>query len=1153
MQNSNQATTRAGIGDAIRRFLAALAWVAVAGSTVGGDLLINEVLFNPPGTDSPFEYLEFRGIPNSVIAPGTYFVAVEGDAAANPGTVQNVFDLSGLRVGGNGFLVLCQKDTLYSIDAYATALINMNSGSGWGTGSGSSVNHRGNNGITELKNPSCTYFLLQTTNPPAPGVDLDQNNDGVLEGDVFASWKILDSVGILDADGLGDFAYGAINFRRNTLPGSGAGASGFVVPVGFTPRYVGRAGNTTGSLASAWVAGDGLAGAAPAWSLGPGVSTVPQEYAGMGLDHIGSANFGAPALPGVVISELSGGTWVLEGRTNGGFSVALNTIPAGPVTIRVTCPAGLEVSAEGAANFASSCDLSFTSTGPQRVNLRATEDSVLDVSPRWLWITNAVVGSADANNYPIGSLAPAAYVAVMEKDRLLLNELKVNPPGTNDAPAEFVELKGAPGLWLSNVCVMTIEGDAGAGPGLVTWKVDLSGYRLGPDGLLLIAATNSPYSPGPGTTLVGDAPMAQPGGALGNGTITFVVVATKSVVKVGDDLDRGDNGVLEGLPSDAWVVDSLGWKDGDKNDLVYSPATLQTGNAAPDAATRLPWDETPNSSAAWIWGDLQTGNLATLAYDSSFLSPGFPTGTLLSPGRANNIAPMAVGLTPISGVIGDPFNPLLQFNVGDDQTPAAAIVVTASSSNPTVVPDANLHVTAGTGGARTLSIQPIGVGYADITLFMGDGVQTGQVTVAYAASAPGRPGGIWQSGSSDASTAIPIDDQYMVVGDDENQVLRVYERQRSGLPVSQFDMTSFLGLPDSNSGLPREVDVEASTRVGNRLFWLGSLGHAAAGEPRTNRTRVFATDLIASGASSQLAYAGRYDFLKLDLINWDASNAHGKGTNYFGLEASDADGVPPKAPDGSGLAIEGLAMMPGNMNGAYVAFRAPIVPATNRTFALVVPVLNFATLVAQGGPPGSAIFGSPIELDLYNRGIRSIEANTNGYLLIAGPAGPKIGAYPQDFKLYTWNGSAQGQPQQRNADLHGLNPEGIVEVPGGTWDTNTPVQLLSDGGATVYYEDDIQAKFLPIPNFKKFRSDWVALGSSVKPVPFIVEARVQNGDCTVRWRSLKGERYQVQSNQTLNPETWQPGAEPITATGPYAEQACSAGGITGYFRVVLLP
>ena len=66
----------------------ALAMFAMAAHA---QIYINEVLFNPPGTDSGYEYIELRGAPNSVIPAGTWFVAVNGHSLNDPGTLQNMF------------------------------------------------------------------------------------------------------------------------------------------------------------------------------------------------------------------------------------------------------------------------------------------------------------------------------------------------------------------------------------------------------------------------------------------------------------------------------------------------------------------------------------------------------------------------------------------------------------------------------------------------------------------------------------------------------------------------------------------------------------------------------------------------------------------------------------------------------------------------------------------------------------------------------------------------------------------------------------------------------------------------------------------------------------------------------------------------------
>src|SRR6266496_609613 len=188
--------------------------VLTAGATARADLLINEILFNPPLGDSTNEYIELRGTPNSLLPAGTYLLNVEGDANGNPGTIQDLFDLSGLRVGQNGYLVLLQKNHRYTPNSLATVVTNSDHGDGWGSGSSSSMRHRGEGGQTELENPSCTFLLVQTPNPPSIGDDLDQDDDGELDSFVTSEMLILDAVGVLDSDGAGDMAYGRINFRR---------------------------------------------------------------------------------------------------------------------------------------------------------------------------------------------------------------------------------------------------------------------------------------------------------------------------------------------------------------------------------------------------------------------------------------------------------------------------------------------------------------------------------------------------------------------------------------------------------------------------------------------------------------------------------------------------------------------------------------------------------------------------------------------------------------------------------------------------------------------------------------------------------------------------------------------------------------------------
>jgi hypothetical protein len=1107
---------------------------------------INEVLFNPPGTDSPNQYIELRGQPNYLLPNGTYFVTVNGSAANNPGTVCDLFDLSGKALGGNGLLILLQKTNSYAVNSNATVLANTN-GPGWGSGSSSSVGHTGPNGQTDLPHPSLTFFLIQTFTAPALGDDIDTNDDGVPDGPVWAGWRVMDSVGVLNNHGAGDVAYGAINFRRNAPPGNGATASGTIVPVGFTPDYVARAGNTIGSAAGDWVAGGSLAGSAPNWILSD-TQTIPTAYNSALLNHLGRPNFGAPDLNGVVAVCPPGGLILPEGGPAASYWLGLNTAPAGNVTVRVTAQPPLQVSTNGGFSWGAIGALTFNSTNFQAVLVRALADNVIDISPRLGEIRNAIASSADIGKYPITALGPVLSPAILEAGWLLLNEVKGNPPGTNDAPWEYVELLGPPNALLTNVYFLSIESAGSKNPGKANLVIDLTSVQLGGNGLLIIGATNNPYQAAGATTLVGDARFDQVGGALGNGSRSFLLVSSPQPIAEGTDLDAGDNGIPEGLPDGTTLLDSVGFSEGGANDVFYSPAVLALSNGVPDAAIRFPANTNANSMAAWCYGELAGTTGETLVFESTGLSSNFPPGAVLTPGQANDISLTLTSIGPFSGVVGDPTNPGLTFTVADANNPnAAALAVFATSANPLVVPDSNLTVVAGAGGLRTLYLDPIGVGFSDITLTVSNANKTGRITFPYGASAMGRTNGIFTTGASDASTANAVDANYMFVGDDEAPTIRLYDRRRSGGPISQFDFHPYLDLTGQESG---EVDIECSTRVGNRLFWMGSHSHSNLAENRTNRMRFFATDMGGTGTNAQLVFLGYYRYFKDDVINWDKSNGHGKGTNYYGLAASGADSVNPKAPDG--FNIEGLSMAPGSTNAAYVGFRAPIVPPTNRTFALIVPVLNFAQLATQGGPAGSCLFGAPIELDLYGRGIRSIEGTTNGYLISAGIPGDGKSAYPLDFKLYTWTGNAADQPEQRAADLSGLQPEGIVEPPPPPWTSNTPVQLVSDLGAKIIYDDGIQNKHEPYAAFRKSRADWVTLGPVVKPMPVITSAVVSNNLFTVTWRALKGETYRLQVQTNLSASGWTDISGDVPAAGPFASATVTPPpGSQSFYRVLL--
>jgi hypothetical protein len=85
-----------------------------------------------------------------------------------------------------------------------------------------------------------------------------------------------------------------------------------------------------------------------------------------------------------------------------------------------------------------------------------------------------------------------------------------------------------------------------------------------------------------------------------------------------------------------------------------------------------------------------------------------------------------------------------------------------------------------------------------------------------------------------------------------------------------------------------------------------------------------------------------------------------------------------------------------------------------------------------------ASFGTPIELDLQGRGIRSIERVGSAYLIVAGPINGK-----GDFKLFRWSGKENGEGLEPidTPALKGLSPEAMFAIP-----ETGEVQILSDDG-----------------------------------------------------------------------------------------------------------
>ncbi|MFJ9820221.1 DUF3616 domain-containing protein [Streptomyces sp. NPDC101151] len=414
----------------------------------------------------------------------------------------------------------------------------------------------------------------------------------------------------------------------------------------------------------------------------------------------------------------------------------------------------------------------------------------------------------------------------------------------------------------------------------------------------------------------------------------------------------------------------------------------------------------------------------------------------------------------LSGAVGSTGDPAVTVTVAQSGADASALTVTASKSSRTAVAATSDVRVTGTGSGRAVSVTAHAQGYADLTLKVtGLGGRTATTTLHYAASpavqrsADAR----YLTGASDASAAVDVGGGYVVVANDEDNTLRLYDGSASGAPVRTWALDSALDAD-------KEVDIEGGTRVGSTIYWTGSLGNNKDGEYKADRNTVFTTTVSGSGAATTLSFGSAGHGLRDDLVAWDEANG-----DRYGFAAATADGQVPKQVDG--FNVEGLEFAPGSTTTAYVGFRAPLVPPRSGGKALIVPVTNMDRVVRGT----KATFGTPVELDLGGLSVRDLRSNDKGqFLILAGSWAADDNSDP--YALYSWDGIAGHQPvkvlELPTSDAGGW--ESIVAVP----DLTVPgarVQLITDDGDADLYGDGTDAKDLSHPEWQKSRTTWFTL------------------------------------------------------------------------------
>jgi hypothetical protein len=405
---------------------------------------------------------------------------------------------------------------------------------------------------------------------------------------------------------------------------------------------------------------------------------------------------------------------------------------------------------------------------------------------------------------------------------------------------------------------------------------------------------------------------------------------------------------------------------------------------------------------------------------------------------------------PRSYVLGDPTPTRIPFYVGaldadKNLISPESLTVTVDPGTGTSLAPGDYSV-EGTGAVRTLVLKASAVGtQSNIAIHVA--TPTGQsktMTLSLKVAAAATPTSTYLWGDTDSSTAIDVGGGYLLVADDEVSDIKLYDARTTGREKASFRV-------DPNEG--SEIDYEASARKGDTIYWLGSHGNDSGGAPSPGRSRLFASTVSGTGASTTLAPKGAgYQGLRVDLIAWDRE--HGDRLGFF---AGTQTGVNPELI--RGFDIEGAEFSPDDSE-LYLGFRAPLSPAEVGGKAVIVPVKNVEALITAptGEDTRKAEFDEPILLDLEGQSIREIRKNAAGeYLIISGEVGT-LTPNAEHQILWAWDGERGHQPvklaTQLPADIGPLHQSGfwetIAEMPA-KLTAGEPLGLIMDQGDDELY------------------------------------------------------------------------------------------------------
>lgn len=307
--------------------------------------------------------------------------------------------------------------------------------------------------------------------------------------------------------------------------------------------------------------------------------------------------------------------------------------------------------------------------------------------------------------------------------------------------------------------------------------------------------------------------------------------------------------------------------------------------------------------------------------------------------------------------------------------------------------------------------------------------------------APLRTADFARQGMCDASASVAISTTHFMVGNDEENILKIYQRADQAEPVQEYDATEFL-KPDVKKP---ETDIEGATLLGENTYWITSHGRSKDGKLRPSRYRLFALHVEPEGEKFAIEPVGK------PYMNLLADLSSAPQLQKYNL--AQAATLAPKTL--GALNIEGLTATPeGHL---LIGFRNPI-PDDK---ALLVPLKN-PQRVIEGE---QAELGDPIELDLAGMGIRSLEwwPEHKQYVIVAGEYDVE-----KRFGTYLWSGDPADKPVLLEGLTFGdMSPESLIIYS----DARDAFQIVSDEGTKLVGGEE--CKQLADPVLRTFHTLWV--------------------------------------------------------------------------------